>query len=362
MNAVCEVCGRSSATISSFLGICRDCILRGEGKEKIAEAHRKSKARFDLPLEIPSKGKSCGQCVNLCKIPDGERGYCGIRVNTNGKVCSLVEGAIAEWYYDPLPTNCVATFVCPGGTGAGYPEYAHTKGPEYGYRNLAVFYGACSYDCLFCQNWTYRSLTRNQKPIISEQDLASKVDSKTSCICYFGGDPTPQIDHAIRTSRIAMDRDAITRICFESNGSMSRRFLREIADLSYRSGGCIKFDLKTWNEELNIALCGTSNKNTLGNLEWLLDYENEMGKRGFPLVIASTLMIPGYVDADEVSKIASFLAELDPDIPYSLLAFYGAYEMMDIPTTSRKIADECYSIARECGLSKVHIGNIHLLW
>ncbi len=362
MKSVCESCGSRSEIVSSFLGVCRDCIVEGKGKERIAQAHRKSKARFDLPLEIPTEGKPCGQCVNVCRIPSGERGYCGIRQNSDGKVEPVVEGAVVEWYYDPLPTNCVATFVCPGGTGAGYPEYAHAKGPERGYKNLAVFYGACSYDCLFCQNWTYRALTQELRPIMSARELASKVDEKTSCICYFGGDPTPQIEHAIRTSEIAVERDEIMRICFETNGSMSKTFLRRIATLSYDSGGCIKFDLKTWNEDLNIALCGTSNKNTLRNFEWLADYEKERGDRGFPFVIASTLMIPGYVESDEVEKIASFVAGLNPDIPYSLLAFYGAYEMLDVPTTSRRIADECYSVAKECGLSNVRIGNIHLLW
>ncbi|MCJ2563548.1 MAG: hypothetical protein LN417_05615 [Candidatus Thermoplasmatota archaeon] len=47
---------------------------------------------------------------------------------------------------------------------------------------------------------------------------------------------------------------------------------------------------------------------------------------------------------------------MTPDIPYSLLAFHGTYEMMDIPTTSRRIADECHSAAKECGLTNVRIG------
>jgi len=29
-----------------------------------------------------------------------------------------------RWYFDPLPTNCVADWVCPGGTGAGCPKWA----------------------------------------------------------------------------------------------------------------------------------------------------------------------------------------------------------------------------------------------
>lgn len=37
-----------------------------------------------------------------------------------------------SWYNDPLPTNCVVDWICPGGTGCGYPEFVHRPGTEYG--------------------------------------------------------------------------------------------------------------------------------------------------------------------------------------------------------------------------------------
>jgi len=98
------------------------------------------------------------------------------------------DNANVSWYYDPLPTNCVADCVCPGGTGAGYPEFAYSDGPEYGYKNLAVFYQACSFDCLFCQNWHYRD-SALQESKGSAAILAAAIDDRTSCICYFSGDP-----------------------------------------------------------------------------------------------------------------------------------------------------------------------------
>lgn len=93
-----------------------------------------------------------------------------------------------SWYHDPLPSNCVADWVCPGGTGAGYPEFAHCRGPEVGFRNLAVFFHACSFDCLYCQNWQYRRATLQPAEIPAEA-LAAAADRRTSCICHFGGDP-----------------------------------------------------------------------------------------------------------------------------------------------------------------------------
>jgi pyruvate formate lyase activating enzyme len=79
--------------------------------------------------------------VNECRIPEGGLSYCGLRKNINGKLTGVSpdEGNLS-WYYDPLPTNCVADWVCPGGCGAGYQEYAYSEGQEYGYMNLAVFF------------------------------------------------------------------------------------------------------------------------------------------------------------------------------------------------------------------------------
>ena len=92
-----------------------------------------------------------------------------------------------------------------GRNGAGYPEYAYCSGPEYGYKNLAVFFHACSFNCLYCQNWHFRKETLSPF-IISVDELVSDVDEKTSCICYFGGDPAPQTPFALRVSKLAIEQ------------------------------------------------------------------------------------------------------------------------------------------------------------
>jgi pyruvate-formate lyase-activating enzyme len=55
-----------------------------------------------------------------------------------------------------------------------------------------------------------------------------------------------------------------------------------------------------------------------------------------PVLSASTLFILRYVDCEEVENIASFISEIDPNIPYTLSAFYPCYVMEDLPTTSKK--------------------------
>lgn len=151
----------------------------------------------------------------------------------------------------------------------------------------------------------------------------------------------------------------ILRVCWETNSSFHPRFLKEIADISLVSGGCIKFDLKAFTENLHRALTGVSNQLTLKNFEGLAQYLKERTEP--PFLIASTLLIPGYITSREVKKIAQFLARFDSKIPYSLLAFYPAFHFSDLPTTSCQMAEECLEVANEAGLTRVHLGNIHLL-
>jgi pyruvate formate lyase activating enzyme len=140
---------------------------------------------------------------------------------------------------------------------------------------------------------------------------------------------------------------------------MHPALLRQMVELSLNSGGCIKFDLKAWSEPIHIALCDVSNKRTLDNFRLLAGYTRL--RPSPPLLVASTLLIPGYVGKEEVARIAGFISSLDPDIPYALLAFHPDFLMTDLPVTSRCQATECLDAARAVGLSRVRLGNIHLL-
>ncbi len=187
--------------------------------------------------------------------------------------------------------------------------------------------------------------------------MADQADARTYCGCYFGGDPTPQMPHALATSRLLAQQGV--RICWETNGTMHPKLLEKAVQLSLETGGCIKFDLKAYSESLHLALTGVSNKRTLENFARAARHIPERPE--LPLVVASTLLVPGYVDVKEVSEIASFIASLDPAIPYALLGFHPHFYMPDLPRTSVRHAEEAEAAARAAGLTNVRIGNRHLL-
>ncbi|MGD9310814.1 MAG: radical SAM protein, partial [Desulfosarcina sp.] len=327
------------------------------------QVHARIRRGWGLPARAPrqSDGIRCELCVNRCLIGEGEWGYCGLRKNDRGRLAGVnTSRGKLTWYHDPLPTNCVGGWVCPGGTGCGYPTHAYRNGPEYGYRNLAVFPHACTFHCLYCQNWHFRGHTGDDddEPV---ENLAGGVDKKTACICYFGGDPSPQLPYLLKASRMVRERNPgrILRICWETNGAMAPRQLEAMTDSALESGGCIKIDLKAWEASLHLALTGVTNRQSIQNFAWLA--KKAALRPEPPLLIASTLMVPGYIDATEVSSIAGFIAALNPDIPYSLLGFHPDYRMRDLAATSRKQAQACLNAARQAGLRRVHVGNMHLL-
>lgn len=348
----CKVCGEKKL-VSQTLNTCIDCIRKNKNGilSEILNFHAKTRREFDLPEAIPRSvdGIECKICGNECKISKNKLGYCGLRLNDGSKILHIAgtsKAGLLHWYFDPLPTNCVASWVCEGSK-------------QYGKKNLAVFYRSCSFNCLFCQNWHFRETSIKKARKISAEELANVVDNETFCICYFGGDPSTQIIHAIQTSKIVIEKKGKVRICWETNGNMNRKLLEIAVKLSLESGGCIKFDLKAYNENLNIALCGVSNRMTFESFKFACSF---IGKRHEPpLVIASTLVIPGYIDADEVYKIAKFIRQFDENIPYSLLAFYPQFYFYDLPTTSRELMNECVDAARSAGLKRVYVGNVHLL-
>ncbi len=361
----CKLCGYQSEEISESIGVCVNCLRENpEEALKISrESHRKWRRLIGLPTEVPRKGIQCLLCVNECKIPEGSSGYCGIMWNRKGKLVPITgsfDKAYLHWYLDPHPTNCVARPVC--------PEKEHR-----GFYNLAVFFAGCNLDCLFCQNIEHKYMIKNgsidpfEGVVMSSKELADiAMRSRVSCVCYFGGDPTPHSPYAIKASREILKRaekvGAIKRICWETNGLENPNIMREMARISLESGGIVKIDWKAYTPSVYEALTGINGEKALQRIKENIRIIVAMDERKEPpLLVVSTLVVPHYIDGKEVGGISRYLAQLNPDIPYVLLAFAPQHLMHDVPTTSKRQMERAYTIARREGLKRVFIGNLWLL-
>ncbi|MDR3568604.1 MAG: radical SAM protein [Syntrophobacteraceae bacterium] len=361
----CLLCGELLPEVARCIGICPTCVRNRprECRERLELVHAESREMFGLPTRPPAnpEGIDCELCVHRCRPGRNQKGYCGVRhgsessMRTDGRTRALV-----SFYRDPLPTNCVADWVCAGGTGEGYPDFANECGPEVGFYNLAVSLEACNLNCLFCRNWTFRKAQLAPR-WTSIETLGKEVDESTSCICFLGGDPGPQLPYAVRLSEEARNKNPgrILRICWETNGALDPSGLKKMIGLAVKSGGCVKIDLKAWNPSIHRALCGIGNSKILENFARAAEWASK--RPSPPALVASTTLIPEFIDEEEIYGLASFIARIDPDIPYALLAFAPQFLLDDSPTTSTDQALACLKAAKLAGLTRVRLGNEHLL-
>ena len=111
-------------------------------------------------------------------------------------------------------------------------------------------------------------------------------------------------------------------------------------------------DIKAYYEDVYKRLCGTTNK-------WILELPSEIIDRSFTLEVL-TLYIPNWVEIDQIVKIAKLVYEADPNIPFTILAFFPIYKLSDNrpPTLIEMI--RAYFEVKKVGLRNVKLGNCHV--
>ncbi|MGD9034266.1 MAG: radical SAM protein [Desulfobacteraceae bacterium] len=109
-------------------------------------------------------------------------------------------------------------------------------------------------------------------------------------------------------------------------------------------------DIKAFDPEKHKWLTGCSN-------EHILKLPEEMIKRGFSLEVLS-LYIPDLVETEELVKIAQRLKETDPDIPFTILAFFPEHRMKDFRSPTVEEIVDAYQGVKSKGLKNIRLGNV----
>ena len=166
---------------------------------------------------------------------------------------------------------------------------------------------------------------------------------------FTGGDLTCRPDYyAQAATAIKEATDGKLCVLIETNGyALTKQNLTVLRD-----GGVDSYwlDIKAYDEATYQKLCGTSNSTVLDSLYHIVDLN-------FTVEVL-TLYIPGMVETDQHKQIAKLVADIDPSIPFTLLAFFPSYKLIDIrsPTFSEMISS--YTAIRGEGLENIRLGNI----
>ena len=109
-------------------------------------------------------------------------------------------------------------------------------------------------------------------------------------------------------------------------------------------------DIKAFDPEKHKWLTGCTN-------EHILKLPEEMTKRDFVLEVLS-LYIPNLVETDQLVNIAQLLQKADPDIPFTILAFFPEHQMKDFRSPNVEEIVDAYQEVKSVGLKNIRLGNV----
>ncbi len=274
----------------------------------------------------------CELCNHFCIIKVDQKGKCGVRVNKDGVLYSLVYDKISAINIDPIEKKPLYHF---------YP----------GSSSFSIGTMGCNFSCSFCQNHTLSQPPKYQDQILGESyspeklvELAKAYNCKS--ISYTYSEPTIFFELVVDTSRKAKE-EGISNVLV-SNGFMSDKCLEELREII----DAINVDLKSFSESFYKDLCDGRLKPVLKNLE-------KMKKMGW-WVEVTTLIIPAHNDDEkELKEIAQFIFKnLGAETPWHISRFHPAYHLLTPPVTPYETLKRAFEIGKETGLKYVYIGNV----
>ncbi|MDI6806769.1 MAG: radical SAM protein [Candidatus Aenigmarchaeota archaeon] len=167
-------------------------------------------------------------------------------------------------------------------------------------------------------------------------------------ISFTGGDLACQPEWYVKATEKIKNLGKNLWVLFETNGyGLTPKNLDQ-----FKEAGIDAFwlDIKAYDNEVHKRLTGASN-------EWILKLPAEILDRGFVLEVSS-LYIPGWVETDQLEKIAKLLVQVDENIPYAIIAFYPQYKLRNVPSPNLEQMLEAYGAAKQAGLKNIRLGNI----
>ncbi len=273
----------------------------------------------------------CAVCAHECRLREGQRGLCGVRERKGERIVSLVYGRVVAEHIDPIEKKPLF-HVLPGSL------------------SYSIATMGCNFRCLHCQNASISQVSREMDVTLSgvsrDPEAIASAAAASGCqsISYTYVEPTIFFEFAYDCCTAGKAKGL--KNIFVSNGYMSDTALEMLAP----QVDAINIDLKSFRDAFYKKVCGARLAPVLSSIARF----KELGV----WVEVTTLVIPGMNDSEEeLTEIASFLAGIDPAIPWHVSGFYPSFKMSDVPPTGSKILARARQIGLEQGLHYVYAGN-----
>ena len=272
----------------------------------------------------------CSLCAHGCCLRDGQRGICGVRMSRKDRIDSLVYGRVIAEHIDPIEKKPIFHML------PGSLSYS-----------IATF--GCNFHCLHCQNASISQVPRDMAIENAgvfrgpEEIVTLALAGDCQSLSYTYVEPTVFFEYAYDCCLAASARGL--KNVFVSNGYMTKAVVARLAPVLT----AINIDLKSFNNDFYKKICGAQLQPVLDTIVLCKDV-------GI-WVEVTTLIIPGLNDSgEELRRIASFLASIDPSIPWHVSGYRPAYRMA-APPTPESTLQKAQRIGLDQGLHYVYTGN-----
>jgi pyruvate-formate lyase-activating enzyme len=165
-------------------------------------------------------------------------------------------------------------------------------------------------------------------------------------VAFTGGDLTCCPEFYIQCTRL-IKAETDLWVLIETNGyGLTPQNLDALKEAGVDS---FWLDIKAYDGTDHKWLTGCFNRN-------ILKLPEEIVKRGFVLEVLS-LYIPNLVETPQLKKIAQLIFDVDPEISFTILAFFPEYQMKRYKSPKISEMVEAYLEVKTIGLRNVRLGN-----
>lgn len=274
----------------------------------------------------------CDLCPRDCKLHEGQRGACFVRMRQGEQLILTTYGRSSGFCIDPIEKKPLNHF---------YP----------GSSVLSFGTAGCNLACKFCQNWDI-SKSRDMDQLMDQASpdaiAQAAVEHQCKSVAFTYNDPVIFAEYAMDVADACHARGVQTV-------AVTAGFIHEQPRRDFFAKiDATNVDLKAFTEDFYFKLTGS-------HLQPVLDTLIYLKRETAVWLEITTLLIPGKNDSsEEITALCRWVkTELGPDVPLHFSAFHPDYKMMDIPATPLHTLIRARELALAAGLHFVNTGNVH---
>lgn len=274
----------------------------------------------------------CDLCPRACKLKEGQRGMCFVRMREGDQVVLTTYGRSSGFCVDPIEKKPLNHFL------PGTPV-------------LSFGTAGCNLACHFCQNWDI-SKSREFDTLADQAapETIARAALQLGCrsVAFTYNDPVIFMEYAIDVA------EACHEVGLKTVAVTAGYICEEPREEFYAHMDAANIDLKAFTEDFY-------RKVTVSELDRVLDTIKYVRHETDVWFELTNLLIPGHNDSDEeLEEMTQWVVEeLGPDVPLHFSAFHPDYKMRDVPHTPPSTLSRARAIARKNGVRYAYTGNVH---